>query len=69
MTKLAQGLQFPASSLLAGNTMGVQAMAEITPGHPYSRAKTQCLESSFQGITLPRTHLNPRPKLEGQLKS
>ena len=47
-------------------------MAEITPGHLHSKPKTQSLKSSFQlgchGTTLPRTHLNPQPKLQGQLK-
>lgn len=58
---------FRVSSLLpqAGNAVGMQAMAEITPGHPHARPRTQSLESSFrpgcQGTTLPGTHLNPEP--------
>lgn len=57
----------------AHNTVGAQAMAEITLSYPHARPRTQHLESSSQvrcqGIMTPRTYLNPQPKLQGHLKA
>lgn len=52
--------------LSPAGTLWPQGTTEGTPGHPHSRVQPQSLKSSFhpgcQGIILPRTHLNPRPK-------